>query len=116
MKPQEIGIKHEALGEFAWKLDEALQLVSRTMMRKGMQSGNVSAKIDIVIREIQIADGEIVKMMELEPDIRLKIGSKEQFKCDKVGAMFADVTKDGTVIAGDCQISMDEYMAEKEGA
>ena len=116
MKPQEIGIKHEALSDFTWKLDEALQAVSRTMMRKGMQSGTVSAKIEIEIREIQMQDGEIVKMMSENPDIRLKIESKEQFKCDKVGAMFANITREGTVIAGDCQISMEEYMADQKGA
>jgi len=116
MKPKEIGIEHEALGEFRWQFDEALQAVTRTMIRRGMQCGTVSAKVDIVIREITKDDGEVIKMMVIEPDISLKVGSKEKFKCQKVGAMYVKTAEDGTVIAGDNQISMDEYLNDQKGA
>jgi hypothetical protein len=116
MKPQEIGLNHEALKEFVWNVDSALQAVTKTMMRKGLQSGTVNAKIDIVIQEVQKEDGEIVKLMVIEPDVKLKIGSKERFKCQTVGTLYAQIDGNGVAIAGDNQISMEEYMNDQKGA
>ncbi len=92
-----------------------MQAVTRTMIRRGLQSGTVTGKIDIIIKEVTSSDGEVYKMMVLEPDVKMKIGSKDTIKCNKVGAMFAQIKEDGKVIAGDRQISMDELM-EQEGA
>ena len=116
MKPQEIGLEHEALGEFRFCFDGELQAVSKTMIRKGMQCGTVNAKIDIVIQEITKDDGEIVKLMVIEPDVKMKIGSKENFKCNKVGALYVKIDENGVAIAGDNQISMEEYMNDQKGA
>ena len=113
MEPNEIGIEHSAMSEFRWNLDSALQVVSKVMMQKGIQKGTVNAKIDIRMCEMKTADGEIVKMMAIEPNIKVKVESKDQFKCMKIDNLYGTIDKDGNVIMGDNQISIDEYMEKK---
>lgn len=112
MKPQEIKLDHFALEEFREKLDFALQNVSKEMIRRGMQTGSVNAKIDIEIHEVISADGEMFRTMMMEPDIRIRIGSKEQIKCNKSRSLVAEIDVDGVVVAGDVQISMDEIVGD----
>lgn len=113
MEPQEIGINHSALAEFRTYLDGALQVVSKAMMKKGIQNGSVAAKINFKMYESRNQDGEILKVMCIEPDVKMKIDSKDQFKCEKIGNLFGTIDKDGNVIMGDNQISIEEYMEKK---
>ena len=114
MKPQVISLGHDALTEFRENMDAALQSVSKLMMSKGLKTGTVSAKIDIEIFETETIDGEVLRMMGLEPDVQMKIGSKDKYKCRRIGGLYTQIDDDGYVIAGDRQISMDE-LTEQEG-
>ena len=116
MKPQEIGIDHEALAMFRFNLDGALQVVTKVMMARKIVNGTVNAKINIKIQEFKDENGEIYRMMVLEPDVRMKIGSKDQFKCDKIGGLYVKTDDEGKVIVADNQISMEEYMNDQKGA
>lgn len=116
MRPEVVGIDHEALCELKMQMDNALQDVTKLMMRRGLKSGSVTAKVDIAIQEITTVDGEVVKIMSLTPDVRMKIGSNERIKINPVGGLYPHITDDGEVIAGDNQISMDEILKDMEGA
>ena len=116
MKPQELNLKSEVLAEFMIKLEAALKIVPARMLEKKMQTGTINAKIDIEIREMPTADGEILNVIEIKPDVKLKIGSKASLDCGKQGGLFISQDENGVPIVGSNQISIDELIKDKKGA
>ena len=114
MKPQELNLKSEALTEFMIKLEAALKIVPIRMIERKMQAGTVSAKIDFEIREMPTQDGEILHVIEIKPDVKMKIGSKASFDCDKKGGLFISQDVNGTPIIGSNQISIEELITSRE--
>ena len=113
MKPQRMNLESEALIEFKAALNAALEIVTCQLKRKGMQEGVVSAKVKIVLHEMQDdKTGEIYHMMELEPDVKMKIGSGDGIKCGKRGGIIMKSDRDGRPMIASQQISIDELEAE----
>ena len=116
MKPQELSLQSEALTEFMANLEAALKIVTVRMLEKKMQSGTVSAKIDVELHEMPTADGEILNVLEIKPDVKVKIGSKASLDCEKQGGMFVKLDDRNWQIIGSNQISIDELIEGQKGA
>lgn len=116
MKPQELNLKCEALEEFMTNLEAALKIVTMRMMERKMQTGTVSAKIEVELKEMPTADGEILTMIEIKPDVKVKIGSKASLDCEKQGGMFIRQDDYGAPIVGSCQVDIDELISRERGA
>lgn len=115
MKPQRMNLESEALDEFRTALNAALEIVTCQLKRKGMREGVVSAKVKIVLHEMKDdKTGEIYHMMELEPDVKMKIGAGDSIKCGKRGGIVMKQDRDGRPMIASQQISIEEL--EQEGA
>lgn len=116
MTPQELNLDCEALAEFREGLNMGLRAVALKIMKRGLQSGTVSAKVEITIHEVTTSDGEIVRMIALEPKVDMKIGSKAKFDLSKQDGMLIKTDGDGNPIIGTSQISIDDLIRERERA
>lgn len=116
MKPQRLNIESEALEEFRQSLNAALEIVTCQLIRRKLQKGTVSAKVAITIHErADDKTGEVYYQMELEPNVHMKIGASDSLKCGTKAAIMKQDAEGRPLIASE-QISMDELIAEKEGA
>lgn len=118
MKPQELTITSEVFEDLRNKLNAAINITVNRLLDKGLSNGNVSAKIDISIRETTNKEtGEVTIMPEFEPSVSMKIGAKGKMDCEKVGGMIMRQGPSGRIYVATNQISIDELMeAELETA
>lgn len=109
MNPQKLGLYCEALDEFRTKMDLALGAAARNLMEKRLIEGSVSAKIKIIIKErVNDETGEITHLIELEPDVIIKIGGKGKLECAKMTRFILQEDKNGEMVIASQQISMDD--------
>jgi hypothetical protein len=113
LKAHELNLDSIALTEFKNTMDREIGDVVRLMKEKGLSEGSVSAKIKITVMTGVDENGEFHNTAIFEPKVTSRIGSQFENKCGATGGRIT-ITDDGSVILG--QISMDEVMAEKEGA
>ena len=112
MKPQELTITSEVFEDLRNKLNAAINITVNRLLDKGLSNGNVSAKIDILIRESTNKEtGEVTIMPEFEPSVSMKIEAKGKMDCQKVGGMILRQGQSGRIYVATNQISMNELMA-----
>ena len=117
MKPQMLNLECEVFDEFREKLDASIKVVMKQLIRKGMQSGKISANIKIVLHEQVTDDGEVIYIPEIEPGVKIRIGAEGKVDCRKQEGFLMKASSDEEeFVIGTSQVSMDELMQEQEGA
>lgn len=117
MRPQRISIESEVLEEFRQNLNTALEIVTCQLARRKLREGTISAKIKIKVQEnADKESGEVFFNMELEPDVKMKIGSSDKLECQKQGGIIMQPDNDGRPMIASQQIDMNDLMQESETA
>ena len=115
MIPQSLTLDSECLEEFVDTMNAALLTVTNRMIQKRMFSGTVNASIKIGMLETKDQEtGEIFYRLEIEPEVKTKIGSNSKMKCRKEDKLIARIGRDGMAEIMSEQISMDDI--KREGA
>ena len=113
MNAQVLSLNSEVLEEFRINLDGAIRVLAANLTEKDLATGTVTAKLEIDIRNA--ADNMLeMKMMEIEPDISIKIGAKGKMKCSNQSGIFLKYDEDGLPIIGESQMTIDEFIRERE--
>ena len=114
MKAEELNLNSEALEDFKTNFDMALALLVREIRLKGLPGGQISAKIKIKIEEVTDINGQICRMMALEPDISLKLGTQGKIECRKRNGLFVKLNENGVPVVGSCQVDIDELLDQEK--
>ena len=113
MEQEALTINGDLFNELRISIDFAMKLLINRMMETKIREGTVSAKIGIKLDEVTNEDGEIVRMPSFSYSIGMGMTEKESFK----GALRRDLImtrKDGRLMIGTNQVTMDEIMGEKK--
>ena len=117
MKPQELNLNSEVFGDFREKFDAALAVMVRQMAEKRMPEGTLAVSVTVKMGQAATADGEIIRTIGIEPDMKMKIGAKAKVECEKRGVFCVQMDPEGKPIVASSQIDMDEFLGEdQEGA
>ena len=115
MKAHELDLDSIVFAEMRLKLNDAIQRTVRAMREKGLTEGSVRAKIKIGVMEYVDQNGEINTTAIFEPKVTAKVGSSAEEKCGGTGGKIT-ISKDGEVMIGSEQVTMDEVMGKQKGA
>lgn len=115
MKAHELNLDSIVFAEMTAKLNEAIQRTVRVMRDKGLTEGTVSAKIKIGVMEYVDQNGEFSTTAIFEPKVTTKVGSSAEEKCGGTGGKIT-ISKDGDVLIGSEQVTMDEVIGKQKGA
>jgi hypothetical protein len=115
MKPQALTLESEVFIDFREKLDATLAMIINNMIDKDLRDGAISCNINIRMAEMANADGEMMTVVQVEPEINMRIGSKAKVKTTGSGVLIVKRDDDGIPYVGSSQISIDELLSEKEG-
>lgn len=113
MKPQELNLDCELFEDFRYKVNLGINALIRTMIRKGLTGGKISASIGIEMKEHLTDEGEILYMPTIKPDVKIKIESKENIECEKQEGFIVKPDGANGFVVGTNQITMDELLKEK---
>ena len=113
MEPQALSLDCEALEEFRLALDVLLRNIVGKMVKKGMDSGDITGKIKIEIETKTTKEGEIVRNIRLEPKVSTSMTENGESECKKQNMALKFDHHGMPVIGTDNQISMDEIMQQK---
>ena len=110
MKPQELKLESEIFKGLRDGIDACLNILVCQMLKKGINAGNVTARIGIEISESLTNAGEVVRT----PDIRYSIGysmnAKDSVKGDVEKGLILQRDEKGKILVASEQIGMDELM------
>ena len=116
MKQCEFSFDSEDFAGMRYVINEELSNVIRQMKSKDLPSGSVTVKISIGKMETADENGEIRQMFVFDPNIQSKVGKKFKAKCHAIGGVIR-IGRNGELLVGPSdQMTIDELMAEKEGA
>ena len=114
MKPQTLTIDSEVLEEFRNNFNGTMAFLMREMQNRRLYEGTISAKIDITIEERRDTTGEIIRTVEIAPEVNMKMGAKAKVECKKKGGLFMRMNQEGTPVVGSCQVDIEELLAAEE--
>ena len=114
MKPQTLTIDSEVLEDFRDNFDGTLAVLLREMRNRRLREGTITAKIDIEIKENPDVNGEVIRMVNLVPEISMKMGAKAKVECAKKYGLFMQVNDDGVPVVGSCQMDIDELLNKED--
>ena len=112
--PQELTIDADILWEFHQSMDTALQMITQEMADKNLETGVINAKIKIRMALKVTEDGQIIRNLKFEPDVKTKCGTDNRFDMGKTPFVIMDVDAHGRTVIAENQISMDELLAKQE--
>lgn len=110
MDPHVFGLYGDEMKEFRMALDETIRQIVVTLTEKNLEEGTVSAKVKIHIDHKQGADGELVKMMKIEPAVSMKIGASGKYALQEENGIFLQFNDNGMPVVGDHQMEIEEYI------
>ena len=114
MKAEGLSLGCEALEEFRKDFDYMLKSIVKELTVRGLEDGTVSAKIKVSLKTGVDITGQVNTMMELEPDVSMKIGSSGKLKGRKQCGLCLQFTEEGLPVIGESQVSIDEYIRKAE--
>lgn len=115
MKPHELDINSPVYAGVLEMLGHEINDTIRDMITKNLPEGSVTLKFNIGIIHSYDEDGVLQNTMVFTPKLKSSIGRSRDEKLG-VGGGRVEIDKDGKIIIGTNQISMDELLEEKEGA
>lgn len=113
MKPQTLTIDSEVMEDFREKFNQTIAVLLRSMRNRQLREGTITAKLDIEIEESADVNGEVIRMVNIVPEINMKMGAKAKVECAKKNGLFMQVNEEGVPVVGSCQMDIDELL-EKE--
>ena len=117
MSPQTLTLGSEALADFRYKMDLALDAALKTLKEKKLMEGVVNAKIKILmVEKTDKETGQVTTRINLEPDVNLKIGAKYKLECQEETGLLMAFNQEGNPVIATNQIDIDELLAEQKGA
>ena len=117
MKPQELTLESDVFNGLRISMNEAIRIVMKSLIEKDLYHGSVTAKIDIMLKEETDENtGERCLMPAFFPEVSFEIKNKDKIKCVPEAGMYLKKGPMGQLIIGTNQITMDELIAEQEGA
>jgi len=114
MKPQTLTIESEVLEDFRTNFNGTLAVLLREMRSRRLREGTITAKIDIEIDEHADVNGEILRMVNIVPEINMKMGAKAKVECKKKNGLFMQMNEEGVPVVGNCQMDIDELLAKAD--
>ena len=114
MKPQTLTLDSEVLEDFRGNFDDTLAVLLREMRNRRLREGTITAKIDIEIKESADVNGEVIRMVNLVPEINMKMGAKAKVECEKRNGLFMQMNDEGVPVVGSCQMDIDELLAKAD--
>ena len=115
MQAHVLGLNSETLEEFRQNFDMAIRSLVNNLTERDLETGTVTAKIKITIKKELGGQALPATMMKIEPDVGIKIGASGKVKCGEQNGIYLKYDGDGMPIVGDHQMSIDEYIMEREG-
>ena len=110
MEPQVLSLDCEALKGFRYLFDAMLRNMVGKMEEKGLSSGTVTGKVKILLDTVTDQGGEIRTVMEIKPDVNVKIGETDKAELDKMRGIFLQFDVNGNPVIGTEQVTMDEMI------
>ena len=111
MSPQVMGLYSEPMDEFRQSLDDLMKLLLVQLTERGLETGTLTAKIKVTL-DRKTSGGPT--MMQIEPDVSLKIGAKGGKKCRTQSGIFLFYNDEGEPIITGNQIGMMEYLQKQD--
>ena len=114
MKPQTLTIDSEVLEDFRGNFNTTMAVLLREMRSRRLREGTITAKLDIEIEEHADANGEIIRLVNIVPEINMKMGAKAKVECKKRNGLFMQMNDEGVPVVGNCQMDIDELLAKAD--
>lgn len=106
-----LNIESEQLKSFRDLFDISLRHMLENMEQKSLQSGTITGKIKVSMERIVDREtGEMMTMLDLKPDVSVKLGSNGKAECAEIRGLFLSFDRNGDPIVSENQITMDELM------
>lgn len=115
MAPHELSIDSPVFAGALLMLGDKINDTIKDLIKKDLSIGQVNLKIKIGIMQAPDEDGVFHNTVIFEPKVTRRIESSEEEKCGGSGGRI-EINKDGQIIIGTNQISMDELLEEQKGA
>ena len=115
MKPHELDINSPVYAGVLEMLGHEINSVITDLVKKDLSEGAVTLKIKIGIMKSPDEDGVLHNTVVFDPKLKSNIGRSRDEKLG-VGGGRIEIDKDGKIIIGTNQISMDELLDEQKGA
>ena len=110
MRPQELTIYSEELGEFANSINSAINYLIHTMNDKDLSNGVITAKLKIEIVKVGTERSGIRRKLKIAPDVKVKAGMDNAWELEKKEDLYLSFDGDGTPIVAGRQIDIEEYL------
>jgi hypothetical protein len=111
MKPQSFDLDSEIFDEFRNVLSIVIRNTAAELIDRNLVTGTISAKIKIEMKREADEDGVVTLMPEISSDIGSKIGASGKMKLSDQKGLIMRQGKNGELIIGTNQISIDEVLA-----
>ena len=106
-----LNIESEQLKSFRDLFDISLRHMLENMEQKSLQIGTITGKIKVSMeRCVDRQTGEMMNMLNLKPDVSVKMGSNEKAECETIFGLHMVFDRNGDPIVSENQITMDELM------
>ena len=113
MRAHVLGLESEVLEEFRQNLDMSIRALVNNLTERQLETGTVSARIKITIRQEKNEQAMPSTVMKIEPDVGIRIGASGKMKCGETNGIYLKYDEDGMPIIGDHQINIDEYIRDR---
>lgn len=110
MKPQELKLDSEIFAGLRGGIDACLNILVCQMLQKGINAGNVTARIGIEIKEFATEDGEIIREPDIKYSVSYGMSAKDNIKGDVQKGLILRRNREGKILIASEQIGMDELM------
>ena len=106
-------INSEQLASFRNQFDISLRHMMVNMDQKELQNGTITGKIKIRMERIVNREtGEMQTMIELEPEVSVKLGINGKAECEKINGLHLAFDRNGDPVVSENQITMDELIGK----
>ena len=108
-----LSIESEQLKSFRDLFDISLRHMMVNMAEKELQNGTITGKIKIQMERIVNREtGEMQTLIELKPDVSVKLGINGKAECEEIRGLHLAFDKNGDPIVSENQITMDELIGK----
>ena len=115
MKPHELSIESPVFAGTLLMLGNEINSTITDLVKKDLSEGSVTLKIKIGIMKSPDEDGVFHNTVLFDPKLKSSIGRSTEDKLGGTGGRI-EINKEGKIIIGTNQISMDELIDEQKGA
>jgi len=108
-----LSIESEQLKSFRYLFDISLRHMMVNMAEKELQNGTISGKIKICMERIVNREtGEMQTMIELKPDVSVKLGINGKAECEEIKGLHLAFDRNGDPVVSENQITMDDLIGK----